>query len=159
MAINVPWLDDPLSCGDMHGAPVIHSPPAKIHRRHFFGNEGELEIVGGKMGRPIVLNAILNDSTWTKPWHVYNYLKIGVEAGISVNGIVEVTFPDSTKATFHGCTFEKYELIPQPGHQMAAPLKDFTTQLNGTVDTWWIEVNLHFHQLQVGNANSTFSAS
>jgi len=160
MAIELPLLiDGALKCGNLHGAPDVKSPSPKVHRRHFWGNKGELEIYGGKTGRPIVLNAILNDSTWTNPSIVFNYLKTVLDPVIGLNGQIKVTFPDSTTAEFDHCTFERYEPIAQPGHQMAAPLKDVTAQLNQTPNTWWLEVNLFFQQLQTGISDSTFTAS
>jgi len=145
-----------LKCGDLHGAPDLKTPSPKVHRRYFWGNLGEVEIYGGKTGRPVVLNAIFNDSTWLKPWYVVNYLKTTLDPIIGINLEIEMTYPDTTKANLQKCTFEKYELVPQPGHQMVAPLKDTTTMLNGTADTWWIEVNMFFHQLQTGISDSLF---
>jgi len=159
MAIELPWIETPLKCGNLHGAPMIHSPQPKIHRRHFFGNNGEVEISGGRIGRKVVLNAILNDSTWTDSAKVFTYMKTALDSGIGVNGTLNITFPESATAVFKFCTFESYDLIPQPGHQMVAPLKDVTGMLNGTADTWWLEVNLNFYQLQTGPSDSTFSAS
>jgi hypothetical protein len=158
MAITLPWLESPLSCGDLHGAPVVGVPALKVHRRYFFGNDGEVEIFGGKGGRQITLNAILNNTTWANTWNAYNYIKTSLDGGIGVNGVVEVTFPDSAKAVFEKCTFDRYELVPQPGHQMAAPLLDGTGSLNGVADTWWVELNLYFYQLQASLSDSAYTA-
>ena len=154
-----PQSSPALKCGNLHGAPVIKSPTPKLHRRHFWGNEGEVEIKGGRVGREVMLNAILNDSSWTDTSKVYNYIKTSLESNLGSNGPITVTFPEAATAVFKFCTLERYELVTQPGHQHPAPLKDVTSQLNGTADTWWIEVNLYFHQLQIGITDSTFSAS
>lgn len=145
--------DDQIKCGSLHGLAELSSPELMVKRDHYFQVLGRTEIFGGTGSQAIKINMLINDASFTDQGTVYSYIEDTINKLIGANYTLTLNNSDESSTEFKFCTFDGYDLIPQPGQAVAVPLQDFSS------NTFYIQADLKFTRLSLGADTASFDST
>lgn len=133
-------------CESTHGL-ICESPPELAIRQYYsWGQLGVVEILGGRMGRPLYVDCWIHSQTFVSVAAIDEYLK-SLDRKVGEVGTLELTITGSV-ITRPNCRFVGFKRVPFRGQERPEILQVVGPN-TASYGSWHIAGELHFFQQTV----------
>lgn len=133
-------------CGDEHSLIIEQPPGLAIRSFYSWAQNGMIEILGGRMGRAIMVECWIHDSTFATLSDLDDHL-IALDERAGAFGELKLIAIDASELRRDNCRFIGFNRVPFDGQRRPEPLPAIGVTDPATYGYWHIAGELHFFQL------------